>query len=105
MLASLSEPPVQGKGLVYEPKYDGIRAIVTVTPGKSRSPASTFSPVSIVSRNGNDKTKQFPELVRALESMAKRLDRAVVLDGEIVSVDPSGRPLGFQYVQGRIHLS
>ena len=94
MLASLSEPPVMGKGLVYEPKYDGIRAIVTVGAA-----------ISIVSRNGNDKTKQFPELARALESVAKRLKKPVVLDGEIVSVDPSGRPLGFQYVQGRIHLS
>ena len=96
MLASLSEPPVSGKGLVYEPKYDGIRAIVTM--GKA---------VSIVSRNGNDKTRQFPEIARTLEALAKRLKlkKELVLDGEIVSVDPTGRPLGFQYVQGRIHLS
>jgi bifunctional non-homologous end joining protein LigD len=101
MLASLSEAPITGQGLVYEPKYDGIRAIVTVTPGKARGPAT----VSIVSRNGNDKTKQFPELVRTLELIGARLERELILDGEIVAVDPSGRPLGFQYVQGRIHLS
>ena len=28
MLATLSEAPLQQKGLVYEPKYDGIRALV-----------------------------------------------------------------------------
>ena len=33
MLASLVDAPLQGLGLVYEPKYDGIRAIVLVEPG------------------------------------------------------------------------
>ena len=32
MLATLAEAPLCDPGLVYEPKYDGIRAIVTVTP-------------------------------------------------------------------------
>ena len=61
MLASLSEPPVAGRGLVYEPKYDGIRAIVKIDPGVGLSAA-----VSIVSRNGRDKTSQFPAIVRTL---------------------------------------
>ena len=33
MLASLQEPPVTQPGLVYEPKYDGIRAIVEIDSG------------------------------------------------------------------------
>ena len=32
MLATLAEAPLKQKGLVYEPKYDGIRAIVEVAP-------------------------------------------------------------------------
>ena len=35
MLATLAEPPLTGAGLVYEPKYDGIRALVSVEPAKS----------------------------------------------------------------------
>ncbi len=33
MLATLADPPLTGTGLVYEPKYDGIRALVDVAPG------------------------------------------------------------------------
>ena len=105
MLASLAEPPISGKGLVYEPKYDGIRAIVEIHAGSNFSMKLLPAWISILSRNGNDKTRQFPEIARALLSIAARLDRPVILDGEIVAVDPSGQPLGFQYVQGRIHLS
>ena len=32
MLATLADPPLTGQGLVYEPKYDGIRALVHVGP-------------------------------------------------------------------------
>jgi bifunctional non-homologous end joining protein LigD len=116
MLAALSEPPIAQVGLVYEPKYDGIRAIVTVAEfdtgyrfsgaAKRRKtiPGVEFR-VAIRSRNGVDKTRQFPEIGRALDSLAARLDGPVVLDGEIVAVDRSGRPLGFQHIQGRIHLT
>jgi len=96
MLASLSEPPVTQKGLVYEPKYDGIRAIVEVRAGGS---------VTIYSRNGIDKTAQFPGIATALASLGKRLKATAVLDGEIVAVDKAGTPLGFQHIQGRIHLT
>src|SRR6186713_2822341 len=95
MLASLSEPPVAQQGLVYEPKYDGIRAIVEVRAGGG---------VTIYSRNGIDKTRQFPGIATALASLGKRLKATAVLDGEIVAVDKAGTPLGFQHIQGRIHL-
>jgi bifunctional non-homologous end joining protein LigD len=100
MLASLDEPPITLRGMVYEPKYDGIRALVDLTPpqGRGRAPH-----VTVYSRNGNDKTAQFPAIVSALAQIARRLDGAVLLDGEIVAVDPGGRPLGFQHIQGRIH--
>ena len=96
MLASLAEPPVAQKGLVYEPKYDGIRAIVELRAGGG---------VTIYSRNGIEKTAQFPGIAGALASLGKRLKATVVLDGEIVAIDKEGLPLGFQHIQGRIHLS
>ena len=97
MLATLAEAPLTGAGLVYEPKYDGIRALVHVAPGKSGG-------VRIWSRLGNDKTSQFPSLARELESLRKALKAPLLLDGEIVALDSRGAPAGFQNLQGRIHL-
>jgi bifunctional non-homologous end joining protein LigD len=102
MLASLSEPPPAQRGLVYEPKYDGIRAIIDLQPAAGRGRPAV---VRIYSRNGNEKTAQFPAIVGALADVGRTLKAPVVLDGEIVAIDDSGRPLGFQHVQGRIHLS
>jgi bifunctional non-homologous end joining protein LigD len=97
MLATLAEPPLTGKGLVFEPKYDGIRALVHLAPGP---PAD----IRIWSRLGNDKTAQFPAVVRALEPLARRLRGPLFVDGEIVALDSRGRPAGFQRLQGRIHV-
>jgi bifunctional non-homologous end joining protein LigD len=101
MLASLQEPPVTQPGLVYEPKYDGIRAIVEIDSGNGFR--ESIPGVVLYSRNGNDKTRQFPAIARALKALAARLKGPVVLDGEIVAVDRDNRPLGFQHIQGRIH--
>jgi len=99
MLATLADAPLTGRTLVYEPKYDGIRALIEVTP-LERGPR-----VRVWSRNGNDKTFQFPAIVAALEALARRLERPIILDGEIVALDDRGRPAGFQRLQGRIHLT
>src|SRR5690606_27551465 len=48
MLASLEEPPLAQAGLVYEPKYDGIRALVDVRPAETKGSGVT---VAIYSRN------------------------------------------------------
>jgi bifunctional non-homologous end joining protein LigD len=98
MLATLADAPLKQRGLVYEPKYDGIRAIVELTP-RPRARARLFS------RNGNDKTAQFPAIVAALETAAQQLKTSVMLDGEIVALDERGRPAGFQRLQGRIHVT
>ena len=95
MLATLASAPLQSAGLIYEPKYDGIRALVHVAPGDIR----------LWSRLGNEKTHQFPAIVRALERVARGLDGPLLLDGEIVALDAQGRPAGFQRLQGRIHLA
>jgi bifunctional non-homologous end joining protein LigD len=97
MLATLATPPLVGAGLVYEPKYDGIRAIVEVNPGASGA-------VRIWSRLGNDKTSQFPSIAKELAAFGRSAGKPLVLDGEIVALDSKGRPTGFQRLQGRIHL-
>ena len=97
MLASLADAPLADPHLVYEPKYDGIRAIVEID-AKGR--------VRLWSRLGNEKTHQFPEITAALETWARarKPTRELVLDGEIVALDPNGDPTGFQQLQGRIHV-
>src|SRR5215217_5568216 len=96
MLASLSDAPLRDPQLVYEPKYDGIRTIAEIEPN---------GPVRLWSRLGNDKTAQFPEIAAALRQWSSRLPAALVLDGEIVALDDKGEPIGFQNLQGRIHLA
>src|SRR5918995_4843677 len=98
MLATLEDAPLQSAGLVYEPKYDGIRALVEIDP--TRRP-----PVRMWSRLGNEKTAQFPDLVAALTRFAQKLKGPIVLDGEIVALDEKGEPAGFQRLQNRIHLT
>ncbi len=98
MLATLAEAPLTQKGLVYEPKYDGIRALVEMVPAAKGVTARIWS------RSGNEKTAQFPAIVRALEAAGRKLRAPMVLDGEIVALDERGRPAGFQRLQGRMHL-
>ena len=91
--------------LVFERKYDGIRALVEVTPpdGRGGAGARGEPEVRIWSRLGNDKTAQFPEIAVELGALAARLPGPVVLDGEIVAVDAGGRALPFERLQGRMH--
>jgi bifunctional non-homologous end joining protein LigD len=102
MLASLAEPPIAQRGLFYEPKYDGIRALVDLRPPAGRGTDAT---VAIYSRNGKTKTAQFPAIAAALVEMGRALEAPVLVDGEIVAIDAAGHPLGFQDIQGRIHLT
>jgi bifunctional non-homologous end joining protein LigD len=96
MLASLMDAPLDDPEWVYEPKYDGIRAIVEVDPKRN---------VRLWSRLGNEKTHQFPAITAALQKWARALKEPVILDGEIVALDGKGEPTGFQQLQGRIHLT
>jgi bifunctional non-homologous end joining protein LigD len=96
MLASLADAPLDDPRFVYEPKYDGIRAIVEIAPK---------GVVRLWSRLGNDKTRQFPEIAAALQTWARARRTPLILDGEIVALDAKGEPAGFQQLQGRIHLS
>jgi len=96
MLASLMDAPLDDPALVYEPKYDGIRAIADIDPKRG---------VTLWSRLGNEKTRQFPEITSGLEQWARKLKEPIVLDGEIVALDGKGEPTGFQKLQGRIHVA
>ena len=106
MLASLLDAPLDDPQLVYEPKYDGIRAIAEIDiRGRESVPLADSRPrVRLWSRLGNEKTGQFPEIAAALAKWARRLKHPVILDGEIVALDANGDPTGFQALQGRIHL-
>ena len=110
MLAVLAEEATHDRllgrnDLVFEPKYDGIRALIEVEPAAGARGATAETPrVRIWSRLGNDKTAQFREVVDALEPVARRLAAPLLLDGEIVAVDAAGGPLPFQHLQGRMHL-
>ena len=100
MLATLAEAPLESRLLVYEPKYDGIRALAQIGPGRRGQPPT----VRLWSRNGNEKTAQFPRIVDALIAAARGAKGRLVLDGEIVALDAHGRPAGFQHLQARMHL-
>jgi len=85
--------------VVFEPKYDGMRVLALVEP------AEPTPRVTLRSRQGNDKTAQFPDLVRDLRRFARGLRSPVLLDGEVVALDARGQPTTFQRLSGRIHLT
>jgi bifunctional non-homologous end joining protein LigD len=95
MLATTGTAPLSTGGILYERKYDGIRAIVSVEPSRAEA-------VRLWSRLGNEKTAQFPELAAGLRACGFR--NPVIIDGEIVAVDSHAVPVGFQRLQGRMHL-
>lgn len=94
MLATVSRDVPHGEGWTFEPKYDGIRILAFVADGS----------VSLLSRNGNSKTAQFPEIVSALETLSRARKRPFVLDGEIVALEGDA-PARFQQLQGRMHTT
>src|SRR5688572_14499851 len=100
MLATTAEAPLDSAALAYEPKYDGIRALVALEPAASSHGQPS---VRFWSRLGNEKTAQFPEIRDALADWARHLEHPVVVDGELVALDAAGAPTGFQNLQGRIH--
>jgi bifunctional non-homologous end joining protein LigD len=59
--------------------------------------------VRLVTRNGKDKARQFPEVTAALAALAARVGRPLVLDGEVVALGRAGYER-FQAMQSRMHL-
>ncbi len=88
MLAKLARTLPEGDDLVYEPKWDGFRAIVFCDGDE----------VELGSRNERPLTRYFPELIDPIRSM---LPPRCVLDGEIVIASDHG--LDFEALLQRIH--
>src|SRR5258708_9068967 len=77
MKAKLVEKPPAIGDWIYELKFDGIRLIATKEHGK----------VSLLSRNQNDLSARFPEIVEAVKNLPAD---ECVLDGEVVALDEEG---------------
>jgi bifunctional non-homologous end joining protein LigD len=88
MLATAGDPPVT-PGWAFEFKWDGVRAIV----------AASGDQLQMWSRNGNDITGGYPDLVAA----GIGSERSLLLDGELVALDGKGRP-DFGLLQQRMHI-
>jgi ATP-dependent DNA ligase len=88
MLAKLADELPAGGAFLFEPKWDGFRAIVF------RGGSDVF----IQSRDSRPFDRYFPELHEAL---LDRLPEGCVIDGEIVITTPEG--LDFDALQLRLH--
>ena len=88
MLAKLTDALPPGEGWLFEPKWDGFRAIVFKDGDE----------VYIQSRDRKPLNRYFPDLEEILRAA---LPARVVLDGEIVIATPDG--LDFDALQLRIH--
>jgi len=94
MLASIGSGLPVGGSWVFEPKYDGIRILAFAADNRVR----------LMSRNGLDKTRQFPEVAEAVLALSKRKKRQFIVDGEIV-VMRGDTPARFQELQSRMHVT
>ncbi len=90
MLATLGQLPAP-PGWGYEFKWDSVRVVVYLDGGRIRA----------ASRNDRDVIGGYPELRALLGRFPRR--RRVILDGEIVALDPKGRP-SFGLLQQRMHV-
>jgi len=93
MYASIGTEVPTGADWSFEPKYDGMRVLAFVNATRVR----------LMTRNGKDKARQFPEVAAALGKLARKLKRPVIIDGEVVALERN-RPGHFQSLQGRFHL-
>ncbi|HWZ65181.1 MAG TPA: DNA ligase D [Patescibacteria group bacterium] len=84
MLCTLVEQPFDDSNWLFEIKWDGYRAIA----GKHGSK------IQLYSRTGQDFSKNYPPIFEALS----QLENDVILDGEIVVVDKTGKP-HFEWLQ------
>ena len=88
MLAGAVGIPADAATRMVEPKWDGVRVMVTVTQGRAR-----FS-----SRNANDVTGAYPELEMAPANVVD-----AVLDGEVIALDEHDHA-SFGSLQRRMHV-
>src|ERR1700685_4873087 len=78
MLILRTEKLPEGAEWLIELKLDGYRALAIKSGSK----------IQLRSRNDNDFNSRYPGIVKALASMPDE----TVIDGEVVALDPAGRP-------------
>jgi bifunctional non-homologous end joining protein LigD len=93
MLATLTEELPRGGGWLFEPKWDGYRALSYVRGGEAK----------LVSRNGNDLTQRFAPVAKELAKALRTPD--AVLDGEVVALDDQGKASFSAMQQGSTRLA
>lgn len=77
MLATAFDMPFDSEEWIFEPKWDGYRAIAEIDKGKIR----------LYSRNNLDFTKKYKSITKELQ----KVKHDAVLDGEIVALDENGK--------------
>jgi bifunctional non-homologous end joining protein LigD len=90
MLPTLVTRTFSDPGWIYEPKWDGWRALCFIRNGQGQ----------LISRKGNSLNDRFPEL----RDVAKSIKATkAILDGEIVALDEHGMPCfdRLQFRKGR----
>ncbi|NMC56289.1 MAG: DNA ligase, partial [Eubacteriaceae bacterium] len=85
-LAKLVSTVPAGDDWLYEMKYDGYRITAFAENGS----------VKLYTRNGSDYTKRFADIAQAVMDLSS--GRAMVLDGEVICADDTGRS-DFQALQ------
>jgi len=88
MLAKIADTLPADPGFLFEPKWDGFRALVFRSEGRTLLQSRDLKPLN----------RYFPELEQALQ---QALPEGCVLDGEIVVATPHG--LDFDALQQRVH--
>jgi ATP-dependent DNA ligase len=81
--------PTPTRALIYQPKWDGYRALAW----------TTHSGVALQSRHGKDLTGYFPDVCRAL---AAHLPPGLVIDGELIVWDDVRGRTSFAHLQRRL---
>ena len=89
MLATLVDAAPLPEGWIYEPKLDGVRAIVS----------RQSDGIHIQSRNHIRIERNYPEVVKALQ---RAIPSGAILDGEIVASDPRTGVPSFARLQQRM---
>jgi bifunctional non-homologous end joining protein LigD len=89
MLASSVETLPTGEGWLFEPKWDGYRALGYVRGGEA----------TLYSRRGNDLTERFAVITKELPKALRSPD--AVVDGEVCALDEHGRPSFSAMQQGK----
>lgn len=87
MLPTTRKFPFSNPDWIFEPKWDGYRALCLVEDGSVR----------FMSRNKRELTKRFPELSTLHQSIKAG---SAILDGEIVALNENDRP-SFESLQNR----